>query len=286
MTGTVGIVAPGALATVQDLGRTGLAHLGVSRSGAADRASLRLANRLVGNAESAAGIEALLGGLTITVSAAAVVAVTGAPCGLRAAGRDVAMDGPIQLPAGSELALGDPPAGLRSYVAVRGGLDVPAVLGSRSTDTLAGIGPPPLRAGDRLPVGSGQADPPSVDLAPRPALPAVPVLRVRPGPRADWFVDGEVGRLCAYEWRVSTDTDRVGIRLDGVALRHRGDEELKSEPMLRGAVQVPRGGRPIVFSADHPVTGGYPVIAVVDDADMDLAAQARPGQPLRFRVTR
>jgi allophanate hydrolase subunit 2 len=120
-------------------------------------------------------------------------------------------------------------------------------------------------------------------VAPQPQLPDDLVLRVRVGPRDDWFADGEVQRLCRTTWRVSSDTDRVGIKLEGDPLRRRGDAELKSEAMVRGAIQVPRGGQPIVFGSDHPVTGGYPVIAVVEGADVDLASQARPGQAVRFR---
>jgi len=283
--GTLELVRTGPLATVQDLGRPGYAQVGVSPSGAADRGSLRLANRLVGNPETAAGMEVLLGGLAVRLQTRpAVLAVTGARCAVRAAGRVLAMDSPLQLPADTLLELGGPGAGLRTYVAVRGGLDVAAVLGSRSTDTLSGLGPAPLTAGTRLPVGSAQLEPPSVDIAPQPVPSADPVLRVRVGPRDDWFTEGALSRLCSTGWQVSSETDRVGIRLDGGRLERRGDTELKPEAVVRGAIQVPRGGRPIIFSADHPVTGGYPVIAVVDDDDMDLAAQARPGRTLRFRV--
>jgi biotin-dependent carboxylase-like uncharacterized protein len=283
--GALEVLRTGALATVQDLGRPGYAHLGVSGSGAADRGSLRLANRLVGNPESAAGIEVVLGGFAVRLLARpAVVAVTGARCSVRADGRLLAMDSPLQLSAETVLELGAPEAGLRTYLAVRGGLDVAAVLGSRSTDTLSGLGPDALTEGVELPVGSDELEAPSVDIAPQPHPPAELVLGVRVGPRDDWFADGAVDQLCSTGWQVSSDTDRVGIRLDGEPLERRGDGELKSEAMVRGSIQVPRGGRPIVFGADHPVTGGYPVIAVVDGDDMDLAAQARPGQTLRFRA--
>ncbi len=284
---TLEVTATGALATVQDLGRPGYAHLGVGRSGAADRRSLRLANRLVGNPESAAAVEAVLGGLALRADGPVTVAVTGAPCPLRADGRPLGMAAPHRLEAGATLELGAPTAGLRTYVAVRGGLDVPAVLGSRSTDTLSGLGPDPLEEGARLPVGHEEGEHPAVDVAPQPDPAAELVLGVRLGPRDDWFADGEVERFCKERWRVSSDADRVGVRLDGEPLRRRDDSdsaaELKSEAMLRGAVQVPRGGRPIVFGADHPVTGGYPVIAVVEDDDVDQVAQARPGQVVRFR---
>ena len=283
--GALEVLRTGALATVQDLGRPGFAHLGVSGSGAADRGSLRLANRLVGNPESAAGIEVVLGGFAVRLLARpGVVAVTGARCSVRADGRLLAMDSPLQVSAETVLELGAPEAGLRTYLAVRGGLDVAAVLGSRSTDTLSGLGPDALTEGVELPVGSDELEAPSVDIAPQPHPPAELVLGVRVGPRDDWFADGAVDQLCSTGWQVSSDTDRVGIRLDGEPLERRGDGELKSEAMVRGSIQVPRGGRPIVFGADHPVTGGYPVIAVVDGDDMDLAAQARPGQTLRFRA--
>lgn len=283
--GALEVLRTGALATVQDLGRPGYAHLGVSGSGAADRGSLRLANRLVGNPESAAGVEVVLGGFAARVlGRPAVVAVTGARCSVRAGGRLLAMDSPLQLSADTVLELGAPEAGLRTYLAVRGGLDVAAVLGSRSTDTLSGLGPDALGEGVELPVGTEELEAPSVDIAPQPHPPSDLVLGVRVGPRDDWFADGAVDQLCSTGWQVSSDTDRVGIRLDGEPLERRGDGELKSEAMVRGSIQVPRGGRPIVFGADHPVTGGYPVIAVVDHDDMDLAAQARPGQTLRFRA--
>ncbi len=274
----------GPLATVQDLGRPGLAHLGVGRSGAADRGALRLANRLVGNDEGAAAIEVALGGFAVRAREPLQVALTGAPCPVRVGGRASGMYGPVQLATGDLLELGPSTAGLRTYLAVRGGVDVPPVLGSRSTDTLAGLGPEPLSEGDRVPVGAEHGAAPGVDVAPQPELPDGLVLRVRVGPRDDWFAEGEVQRLCRTGWRVSSDTDRVGIRLEGEPLRRRGDDELQSEAMVRGAIQVPHGGQPIVFSADHPVTGGYPVIAVVAADDMDRASQARPGQVLRFRA--
>ena len=285
MTAGLAVESTGPLATVQDLGRPGLAHLGVGRSGAADRGSFRLANRLVGNAEDAAGLEVVLGGFSVRALHPMVVALTGAPAPVRVGGRASGMYGPLQLDTDDLLELGSPTSGLRTYLGVRGGVDVEQVLGSRSTDTLAGLGPEPLSAGDTLPVGDARGEAPGVDVAPQPELPDELVLHVRVGPRDDWFDDGEVQRMLHAPWRVSSDTDRVGIRLEGDPLRRRGDDELKSEAMVRGAIQVPRGGQPIVFSADHPVTGGYPVIAVVTAADMDRAAQARPGQVVRFRAT-
>jgi biotin-dependent carboxylase-like uncharacterized protein len=277
------ILRPGFATTVQDLGRPGHAALGVGRSGAADRGSFRLANRLVGNPWEAAGLEVTLGGLVLRASALTTVAVTGADCPLMAGGRAFGLNAPITLHAGQELSLGMASAGLRCYVAVRGGIDVPPVLGSRSTDTLGKLGPPPLAAGMLLPVGEDALGFPGVDLAPRAALPASPVLRVTPGPRRDWFTDP--ARLLSTVYTVSPDSDRVGIRLTGPPLERARHDELPSEPCVPGSLQVPPSGRPILFHADHPTTGGYPVIAVVDEEDLDVAAQLRPGQTLRFQAS-
>ncbi|MEV6770857.1 biotin-dependent carboxyltransferase family protein [Nocardia sp. NPDC051030] len=275
----------GPLATIQDLGRPGWFDSGVGIAGAADRSSLRLANRLVGNPEGAAGIEALLGGLELLAQRHLTVAVTGAPAPASVDGRPVGAASVLEIEEGQRLRLGLATTGLRSYVAVRGGIDVAPVLGSRSRDTLSGIGPEPLRAGDVLPVGPPPRTHPIVDVAPV-AAPAGDLLTVRvvPGPRADWFADA--GALYRGEWTVSSDTDRIGARLDrrsGPTLDRRGAGELPTEGMALGSIQVPPSGQPVVFLADHPITGGYPVVAVVVDADVDLVAQARPGQPMRFR---
>ncbi|WP_280406753.1 biotin-dependent carboxyltransferase family protein [Nocardia carnea] len=278
------IEAAGPLATVQDLGRPGWFDSGVGPAGAADRAALRLANRLVGNPETHAGIEVLLGGLTLRAEELVLVAVTGAPAPATVDGTPVGHAGLLCLDPGQVLRLGYTRTGLRSYIGVRGGLDIPPVLGSRSYDTLSGIGPPPLRAGTRLPVGPSPGTWPAVDQAPQPDLPELLQIRALPGPRADWFTDPAA--LFTGHWTVGQDTDRVGARLDraaGPPLRRAGAAELPAEGMALGSVQVPPSGQPVVFLADHPITGGYPVIAVVLDADIDLMAQARPGQRIRFR---
>ncbi|MEP6630313.1 MAG: biotin-dependent carboxyltransferase family protein [Lapillicoccus sp.] len=273
----------GPLATVQDLGRPGLAHLGVGRSGAVDRPALRLANRLVGNAEDAAAVEVTLGGLVLRFERAATVALTGAPCTVLVSGRPYAADAPVPVRAGETLALGVPAWGLRSYLAVRGGGAVGPVLGSRSTDVLSGVGPPPLAPGTRLPVGSPDGPYGGVELVSvRPAH-GTP-LRVWPGPRDDWFADDALPLLTGQDWEVTPVSDRVGMRLRGRALPRRRLGELPSEGMVEGALQVPPDGQPVLFLADHPVTGGYPVVAVVDPADLPLAAQARPGERLRFTL--
>lgn len=285
MSGHLEVLDTGPLTTVQDLGRSGFAHWGVSRSGAADRGSARLANRLVGNPEDAACLEVTLGGLRVRAGADLVVATTGAPCPATAGGHRVGGNAAFSLGAGQELSLAQPYRGLRSYVAVRGGLDVPTVLGSRATDLLGELGPAVPRAGDRLAVGDRVLDPPPVDLAAVREPTAGPVeLRVRFGPREDWFTEAGRERLLATTWVAAADSSRIGLRLTGADLERAVADELPSEGLVRGALQVPPTGSPTILLADHPVTGGYPVIAVVLAADVDLAAQVRPGQQVRLRA--
>lgn len=276
------VVATGPLALVEDLGRPGRAGIGVARSGAADRASLRLANRAVGNDEGAAGLEVTLGGLSLEVGDEGLcLCVTGAPVDVTVDGRGAGSHTVLQVAPGARVVLGTPRAGLRSYVAVRGGIDVPLVLGARSRDVMAGLGPEPLTEGDVLPVGTPSADLPGVDHLPWPDLAEPAVLRAVRGPRDDWVEDADV--LVSTTWRATDRSNRVGARLEGGTLRHARDRQLPSEGAWRGAVQVPPSGEPVLFLADHPVTGGYPVVAVVVDADVDRAAQVRPGQEVRFR---
>ncbi len=284
----------GPLATVQDLGRPGHARLGVTTSGAADRSALRLGNRILGNDPAAAGIEVLLGGLEVRSVGRTTVALTGAPAPLTVAGRPASPCVPLDLRDGETLSLGMPPTGLRSYLAVRGRLEVARVFGSASTDPTSGVGPPLLEPGTLLSisrVGSEQRcgvdDLAATDLA-APASPAVGdlVLRVVLGPRDDWFDPASVARFTTSAWEVTADLDRVGIRLAGPPLARSRMGELASEGVVRGSVQVPPSGQPLVFLADHPTTGGYPVIGVLADEDTDALAQVRPGGRLRFRPTR
>ncbi|MFE7590034.1 biotin-dependent carboxyltransferase family protein [Kitasatospora sp. NPDC057512] len=273
---------PGPLTTVQDLGRRGVAHLGVPRAGALDEPALRAANRLVGNDPGAAGLETTLGGVALRAAAAVLVAVTGAPCPVRVDGRPVAWGAPVLVPAGALLEVGAATAGVRGYLAVAGGIDVPPVLGSRSTDLLSGLGPAPLATGDHLPVGTPPPYRARPELVPLPAPPAELVLRLRLGPRADWFTPEAVARLGRDRYLVSPTGNRVGLRTEGPPVARARDGELPSEGMVLGAVQIPPDGQPVVFLADHPTTGGYPVVGVVPTADLAAAAQARPGTPVRF----
>ncbi|WP_327307817.1 biotin-dependent carboxyltransferase family protein [Streptomyces sp. NBC_01298] len=287
------VVRAGALTTVQDLGRPGYAHLGVPRSGALDRGARGLANRLLGNPPGAAVLETTLDGVGLrAVGGAVTVAVTGAPCAVRVCGRPAAWGAPVLLRAGEELEVGRAESGVRGYVAVRGGFAVEPVLGSRSTDLLSGLGPPVLAAGALLPVGAPGPDPDpvaGVDGLAAPGPPSELVLPLRLGPRADWFTAESVtGRLLRATYRVSAASNRIGLRMEGPGLVragggvHSGRRELPSEGMVLGAVQVPPDGQPVVFLADHPVTGGYPVVGVVVGSALDAAAQVGPGGAVRF----
>jgi len=283
------VLATGPLVLVEDAGRPGLAAVGVGRSGAADRTAHRLGARLVGHPQDRAALEVLLGGLVVRARGRVTVAVTGAPAPVTLDGRVVAHAALVDVPDGATLFLGMPVTGLRTYLTVRGGIDVPPVLGSRSTDTFSGLGPAPVQVGDVLPVGVPGADFPTVDHAAySPGNPeGATVLEVLSGPRADWvggWATG-LGGLLDVDRQVSGDSDRVGLRLSGSPVKRAAawlDVELPSEGVVRGAVQVPPGGEPVVFLADHPVTGGYPVVGVLTASSCDRAAQLRPGETVRL----
>ena len=316
----VQVIQPGPLTTIQDFGRPGLAHLGVPGSGAADPASLRLANRLVGNPDGAACLELTLGRVALRFASSATAALAGAAAPMRlivpadaagsASGAGAADAGgatsddsvwqpapgtAFSVPAGAILRVGPPAAGLRSYLAIGGGIDVPLALGSRSADSLSGLGPAPLQAGDWLPL-AGPRSLPERGLrqqlsAPEPLLmPAMSVdaveLRAIAGPRDDWFAASALETLAECEYLVSAASNRSGLRLIGPPLRRARPDELLSEGVATGSLQVTHDGQPILLLADHPTTGGYPVIAVVRSADLGLAAQLRPGQRIRFSVAR
>ncbi|GIF65268.1 allophanate hydrolase [Asanoa ishikariensis] len=278
MTAVLEVVRAGALTTVQDLGRPGYAHLGVPRSGALDAPALRRANALAGNDPGAAGLETTLTGCAFRLPSGGVIAVTGATALVRVDGVPADPSAPVPVPAGGLVDVGRATVGVRSYVAVAGGLAVPPVLGSRATDTLSGLGPARVRDGDRLPLGPVVSDPGTA--APPAALGGSVRLPVRLGPRDGWFTTAAVETLLTTAYTVSPHSNRVGARLAGAALTRADARELPSEGVVLGAVQVPADGQPLVFLADHPTTGGYPVIAVV--TDVTALAQARPGSTVRF----
>lgn len=283
------VVRTGPLVLVEDLGRPGLAAVGVPRSGAADPAALVRANRLVGNAASAAGLEVLLGGLVVRFGGSTAFALTGAEPDAHLDGVPVPHGVAVRAPAGATLALGVPARGLRTWLAVRGGLDAAPVLGSRAHDQLSGLGPAPVRAGDVLAYGTcfdGLPVPP----APGPAPPAparrgpgrAVLLAATTGPRLGHLAPAAQDALWHRTWTVAPESNRVAVRLDGDPLALAGLGELPSEGLVPGAVQVPHDGRPVVFGADHPVTGGYPVVAVLTPQACARAAQLRPGERVRL----
>lgn len=277
------VLAPGLLTVVEDEGRPGLARYGVAPSGAADREAYRAANDLVGNAPGLAALETL-GGLRLRSRGDTWVAVTGAAVPLLVDGAPRLLGTRVRLADGQVLETGMPDRGLRAYVAVRGGLDVAPVLGSRSRDVLAALGPETIAVGDVLPVGPVE----DVPWAPREhrrstVRDGAVVLDAVPGPRADRVP--AAAALFEGEWGATTAATRVALRLErveGPGLAWDAAVEHPSEGVVRGSVQVPPSGLPVVLLADHPLTGGYPVVAVLTDVACDLAAQVRPGQRVRF----
>lgn len=261
------VVRAGVATTVQDRGRAGLADLGVGTSGALDRELHDRGNRLVGNPDDAAGLETA-GGLVVRAAGALTVFASG----------DL---GPRNLGAGEEVVVEPAPDDQWAYLAVRGGIAVESVLGSRSRDTLAGLGPPPPHDGEQLAVGPDPGRPLVTDVAPRRPRRTPVVVRMWPGPRRDWFEPDAL----EGDWTVSTDVGRTGVRLRGPRLVRTHEAELPSEGLVLGAVQVPPDGQPVVMLADHPTTGGYPVIGVVDPADLAALIHARPGTTVRWRAT-
>ena len=276
------VVRAGALSTLQDAGRPGMAHLGVPHAGALDQDAAALANRLVGNPAEAAVLETTLDGVSLRPNTDVVVAVTGAPAALSVNHRTAAWGVPVAVKAGEVVDIGTAVTGVRCYLAVAGGLTTPPVLGSRSTDVLSGLGPPPLAVGDDLSVGPRSGPIAAVDftVARRSTEPVA--LRLSYGPRDDWFDQGSLTTLTTSVYTVSATSNRIGMRLTGPPVHRQNTQELESEGMVLGAVQIPPDGHPVIMLADHPTTGGYPVVGVVHAHDVSALAQARPGTIVRF----
>ena len=275
---TVVVANPGLLSLVQDLGRPGVAALGVPRAGAADPYGLRIANRLVGNSEGDAAIETTVRGPTLRFSAAAHVAVVGTAA-VSIDGRPAPTGSVLPVGAGQTLTTGDERGLLRAYIAVGGGIDTPVVLGSRSSDVLCHLGPGPLVAGDVLGLGPPGRPGGRMGADAGPTGAATPV-RVMVGP--DRFPGAIVDRLTSTRWVVDPSSDRIGVRLQADAPLAFPPLETTSRGMVTGAIQLPPDGRPIVLLNDHATVGGYPVIATVVSADLGLVGQLRPGDPVRF----
>lgn len=284
----VEVIRSGLQLLIQDLGRHGYASQGITTSGAADRVALREANRAVGNAPDEAVLELAGGGAVLRFHGAAVITVTGALIDASVADIPLRPGEPFAIDHGDELILGHLSDGLRVYVGIRGGIAGSEILGSSATDTLSGIGPAPLTAGDTVPLRGPAASVTAVEpqSAPRRELPLTgsrTELRIVLGPRDDWFTATALATLVDQEWEVTAQSDRVGIRLVGERpLERRNNEELESEGAVTGAIQVPADGQPVIFMPDHPLTGGYPIIGAVVDADLDIVGQLPPGSRVQF----
>lgn len=280
------VIDAGTLTTIQDQGRAGHAGEGVPPSGAADGASARLANRLVGNNEDTAVLETTLSGPTLRLRGPAgsrrAVAVTGAVGSITAGGVGRAANAPFDLVAGDIVALGPVDCGLRSYLAISGGIDVEPVLGSRSSDVLSGLGPPALGAGQLLFLGTDAGRRASVDVAPVAVRGPPALLRLGPGPRSEWLTEEARVQLRCATWTVAASSNRIGVRLEGPVLARTREGELPPEGLISGAVQLTPADELVVFLKDHPVTGGYPVIGVVHSSDLGIVAQLRPGEAVRL----
>jgi antagonist of KipI len=288
MTVGVRVLAPGAMTTVQDLGRTGSRHLGVGLSGALDPYSHTIANLLVGNPADAATLEITLTGPTLTFTTGAVVAISGADVDVRADGIELPGWRPIRLPAGTTLSIGACRKGTRAYLAISGGIRVPAVLGSASTDlrgVFGGMSGRALMRGDVMDIARAGIAIPQLD---------IPDWWIDPSPELQWDVPAfarvlppdDAGTsphdLFASSWRVATASNRQGLRFEGTTITHDAPAPI-SEPVLPGTVQLPPDGRPIVLMADAQTHGGYPRIGHVIRADWPRLAQLRPGERVRFR---
>jgi antagonist of KipI len=278
---------PGLFTTVQDLGREGFGPMGVSPSGAADAVSLRLGNRLLGNAEGTAGLEMTLLGGTFEFPEGAVVALAGSDFGAMVDGKPVELWATLVVKPGQTLKLGPTRTGARCYLCVLGGIDVSAFLGSASTHILSGLGGHEgraLRKGDVVKIGAANESTRKGRLSARALKELRPrkVLRVTPGPQDVWFP--EASRRVFYEssYRVAEETNRMGIRLAGASVGKATDGELTSEGVSLGAVQVPEGGLPIILFVEQQTTGGYPKIANVISADFHSLGQLRPRDEVRF----
>lgn len=281
------VQAPGLLTTVQDLGREGFGPIGVSPSGAADPISLRLGNRLVGNVESAAGLEMTLLGATFLFPQGAIVALTGSDFGAILDDSAITIGTSIEVRPGQTLRLGPTRSAARCYLCVRGGIAVPPFLQSASTHILSGLGGfdgRPLRAGDVLRIGSTANLFRKRTIAPEISerFLSRKVLRVTHGPQVDWFSESSLRSFYEDTYRVGEQSNRMGLRLEGTPVAPRQAAEMITEGVSLGAVQVPAGGLPIILFVDQQTTGGYPKIANVISADLHRVGQLRPRDEIRF----
>ena len=289
---TIEVIKGGAFTTVQDLGRYGYQRHGVPVSGAMDRFALRVGNLLVGNEEGDAGLEATFMGPTLKFHFDATIAITGGDLTPVLDGQPVPSWKSFSVPEGSTLSFKGPRDGIRAYVCVRGGMDVPIVMGSRSTFTrsqLGGFNGRALATGDMVPVAD--TDSATIQSAGRELAPhAVPsyghhhTLRVTMGPQDDAFTAKGIDTFQSSTFTVTPQFDRMGNRLDGPVIEHKKGADIVSDGTSRGAVQVPGSGKPIILLADCGTTGGYTKTATVISSDLSQIAQAQPGDTVAFQA--
>ena len=283
---TIRVAKPGFFTTVQDLGRYGYAHLGISPAGAADPLSFRIANRLAGNEENAPALEMTLLGATLEFDESAVIAITGASCECKTGLGQMPANTAVEIPAGVVLQCGSMMTGARSYLAVQGGFDVPSVMGSAATHVgghFGGFRGRRLQSGDVLNVRTHNSA--RVRRLRSGALDSLRVarpLRVTKGAQQDWFGPEAFEKLFSSTYIVSEQSDRTGLRLKGETVRPREQSELLTDGIPLGAIQVPQDGQPIILFVDQQTTGGYPKIANVIAADMHRVGQLRPRDEVRL----
>ena len=280
------VVHVSGFASVQDHGRHGYAHLAVSPSGAFDRASHDYANRIVGNADAAATIELTRASIQFVCDQEVMISVTGAPTSIVIDGRQRETQRAILVPGGTTVLVTAQNLGMRSYLAVRGGIDAEQVMGSAAYDELSKIGTPPLRTGDALRIGAAAASTPAVTrgVSSGVNVSQTATIRVHKGPR--WATCANSETLLTGEYTVTSRLNRIGIRLAGPSISWDTEERLSPEGVITGAIQVATDGQPLIFGPDHPITGTYPVIALVDERDLGVLAQLAPGTTVRFVQSR
>lgn len=279
------VLRPGPLTTVQDRGRRGWGHLGIPLAGAVDRAALDAVNAALGNPPDSAALEIVLGGVELVAESDAVLAISGADVPVSIDGRPCQSGRLLALAVGERLRIGSARTGVYAYLGMLGGVAADGLLGSRSRDTLSDLGPRPLHAGDVLVASDREAKHPAESTSVlQPPIDEEAPLRLLPGPHLGLMPEGVVTTLTGQPWRVLPASNRIAVRLTGQAIVHQV-AGVSSEPLVPGAVQLPPDGQPIAFLSNHPVTGGYPVVGVVQDTDVRQLAQRRPGRPVHFTAT-
>jgi len=279
------VVKGGLLSTIQDLGRVGYQSVGVSVAGPMDWYSHRLANRLVSNDERAAAIEVTLIGPELAAEGDALCAIAGAEFDVMVDASPVSTSGPFTVQRGQRIVFGERRRGARATLAVRGGIDVPSTLGSRSTHLVSHMGPfggRALQGGDLLPIGTAGSALRFCGARRLPLSEGIATLRIMEGPHRIRFRDQAWATLCGEPFRISPDSNRMGYRLDGPRLSHVRGADILSEATAVGSLQVPSSGQPILLMADRQTTGGYTIVASVITADLPVAGQLAPGDIVRF----